>query len=83
MLEPLDRGEDQRRLGVLDLASGEMIEIGPAQDVDEATWTPDSRFVLFVQDGRVVAYDTTADTTTVVAQELVAVNAFGVRPVGP
>ena len=82
MLEPNDRASTQRSLGVIDLTTGEVNDIGPTQDVDQIVWTPDGRFVLFIAGGRVVAYDTESSFIAVVADELVAIDAFGVRPAG-
>ena len=82
VLEPNDRASTQRSLGVIDLTTGEVNDIGPTQDVDQIVWTPDGRFVLFIAGGRVVAYDTESSLIAVVADELVAIDAFGVRPAG-
>lgn len=82
VLEPDDRASSQRSLGVIDLTTGEVDDIGPTQDVDQVEWSPDGRFVLFVAGGRVVAYDTESTLAFVVADELVAIDTFGVRLTG-
>lgn len=82
VLEPDDRASTQRSLGVIDLSTGEVDDIGPTQDVDQVVWSPDGRFVIFIAGGRVVAYDTESALTVVVADELVAIDAFGVRRTG-
>jgi hypothetical protein len=82
VLEPNDRASAQRSLGVIDLETGVVTEIGPTQDVGQTAWTPDGRFVLFIRGGRIAAYDIETGVTVVVADELVAIDAFGVRVAG-
>jgi hypothetical protein len=82
VLDPADRASTQRSLGVVDLTNGAVDDIGPTEDVDQVAWTPDGRFVLFLAGGRVVAHDTESTLTVVVADELVAIDAFGVRRTG-
>ncbi|MDW3214004.1 MAG: hypothetical protein R8G01_08425 [Ilumatobacteraceae bacterium] len=82
VLDPDDRASTQRSLGVVDLVTGAVDDIGPTQDVDQVAWTPDGRFLLFIAGGRVVAYDIEAMLVSVVADELVAIDAFGVRATG-
>lgn len=82
VLDPVDRASTQRSLGVVDLTTGAVVDIGPTQDVDQVVWTPDGRFVLFLAGGRVVAHDTESGLLSVVAEELAAIDAFGVRPAG-
>ncbi len=79
VLDPNDSAATQRSLGVVDLVTGEVDDTGPTQDVDQVAWTPDGRFLLFIAGGRVVAFDTQSMLTFVVADELVAIDAFGVR----
>lgn len=82
VLDPDDRASTQRSLGVVDPATGEVDDIGPTQDVDQIAWSPDGRFVFFLAGGRVVAYDTESGSISVVAEELAAIDAFGVRELG-
>lgn len=82
VLEPNDRASAQRSLGVIDLATGVVTEIGATQDVSQTAWTPDGRYLLFIRGGRLAAYDTQMGATVVVADELVAIDAFGVRVAG-
>lgn len=82
VLEPSERASAQRSLGVIDLATGGVAEIGATQDVGQTAWTPDGRFVLFIRGGRMAAYDTETGVTVVVAGELVAIDTFGVRVAG-
>lgn len=70
----------QPTLGVIDLTSGELTEVGPAQNIDEATWTPDGRFVLYNAGGRIVAYDPVSGESVRVADELIAIDTFEIRP---
>ncbi len=81
LLEPSDRASSQRSLGVMDLATGSVDEIGPTQDVGQVAWSPDGRFVLHISGGRIAAYDTETAETVVIVGELVAIGSFGIRPV--
>ncbi len=82
LLEASERTSAQRSLGVVDLTTGVVTEIGPTQDVGQTAWTPDGRFVLFIRGGRIAAYDTESDVTVVATDDLVAIDAFGVRVIG-
>jgi hypothetical protein len=82
LFEPSARASSQRSLGVMDLATGSVDEIGPTQDVGQVAWSPDGRFVLHISGGRIAAYDTETAETVVIVEELVAIGSFGIRPVG-
>jgi len=76
-----DRSSGQAVLGTVDLASGAFVEIGPAQDIDQTVWSPDSRFLFYNRGGKIVAYEPATGIGHVVAEALIAVDAFGVRAV--
>jgi len=79
IVNPVDQSSAQPTLGVIDLTTGAVVEVGPAQDIDEAVWSPDARFLLYNRGGRIVAYEPVTGDSHVVAEELFAVDAFGVR----
>jgi hypothetical protein len=83
VVNPAGGGTGQPTLGLLDLTSGAVVEVGPAQDIDQTVWTPDGRFVLYVKGGKIVAHDRTSGDEVDVAAELIAVDAFGVRRTQP
>lgn len=82
VLNPIGRSSSQPTLGMIDLATSEVIEIGPAQNVDEAVWTPDGKFVLYNSGGRIMAFDRAERTESMVADELIAIDTFAIRPTG-
>lgn len=81
VMDPTDRSSGQPTIGTLDLATGEVVEVGPAQSIDQAVWTPDSRFLLYISGGKLVAYDRESRDEVIVSAELIAIDAFGVRPI--
>jgi hypothetical protein len=83
LLEPSDRASSQRSLGVLDLISGTVVDVGPTQDLDEIAWSPDGRFLFHIDRGRIAAFDTETSENLIVVDELVAIASFGIRPVAP
>jgi hypothetical protein len=83
VVNPAGGGTGQPTLGLLDLTSGAVVEIGPAQNIDQTVWTPDGRFVLYIKGGKIVAHDRTSADEVDVAAELIAVDAFGVRRTQP
>lgn len=82
VLNPVDGSSGQPTIGIIDLATGAVTELGPAQDIDQAVWTPDSAFVLYNRGGKLVAFERGSGVEVVVAAELIAIDAFGVRPIG-
>jgi hypothetical protein len=83
VVNPAGGGTGQPTLGLLDLTSGAVTELGPVQDIDQTVWTPDGRFVIYIEGGRIVAHDRTSGDEVVVSAELIAVDAFGVRRTQP
>ncbi len=81
VVNPSDRSSGQPTIGVIDLTDGDISEIGPAQSIDEAVWSPDGAFVFHNRGGKLVAYEVASGEVHVVADELIAVDAFGIRPI--
>lgn len=83
VVNPADRSSGQPTIGVLDLDTGEVSEIGPAQDIDQAAWSPDGTLLFYIRGGKPVAYDHATGEVHTLAAELLAVESFGTRPVSP
>ncbi len=81
VVNPTDSSSGQATLGVIDLITGETVEIGPVQDIDQSTWSPDGRFLFYNRGGTVVAFEPATGDVHVVADELIAVDAFGIRSI--
>ena len=81
LFEPADGGSSRRTLGVMDLLNGTVTEIGPTQDVEQIAWSPDGRFLLHIQGGRLTAFDTQTGESVLVADRLTAIGSFGIRAV--
>ncbi|MFW2336297.1 hypothetical protein, partial [Ilumatobacter sp.] len=83
VVNPGDGSSGQPMIGVIDLTTGVVAEVGFAQDIDQSVWSPDARFLFFNRGGKVVAYEPATGDSHVVADELIAIDAFGVRPLSP
>lgn len=83
VLDPLAGSTAQATLGTLDLVTGEVVEIGPAQHIEQSTWSPDGRFLFYNSGGRIRAFDTTSDVEIVVSDRLLGVDSFAIRPALP
>lgn len=80
VFDPVDRASSQRILGVMDLGTGVVVEVGPTQDIGQVAWSPDGRFLLHIDRGRIAAYDTDSAESIIIVAELVAIGSFGTRP---
>lgn len=79
VVNPTDQVSGLPTLGVVDLVTGSVTEVGPTQDIDGAVWSPDARFLFYNRGGTIVAYEPTTGDSHVVADVLIAVETFGVR----
>ena len=70
------------RLGVLNLTTGGFAELAEVRDAVPAVWSPDGRFVFYVDGGRLSAFERASGDATEVSGELVGVGAIAVRPSG-
>jgi len=81
VVNPAGRSSGQPTIGVLDLSTGSVTEIGPAQDIDETVCSPDGAVLFSDRGGRPVAYEHTTREVHIVAVDPIAVDSFGIRAV--
>lgn len=69
--------------GVLDLATGELIEITDRGDAAMMRWSPDGRSVIWLDRGRLRVFDLASRTSTDVSVDLPLLTAFTIRTALP
>lgn len=75
----IDDTSPDPQLGLIDLDTAELTRLTTSGDTT-LRWSPDGRFALFLDAGRLMAHDLTAEDTFVVAGDLPLLSGIAIRP---
>lgn len=68
--------------GVLDLETGEYVEIDASLSNPAMDWSPDGRFVFWIELGKLQVFDRSTRESHMVFEDMPTVSAFAIRPSG-